>query len=48
MINIESAAKDGVDALLDLRDITDYFGFEGTFTYSRRYLDYESYIDFLR
>lgn len=43
---IKSAAKEGVEALLALREITDNFGIDGSFSYTQRYLDFESYVVF--
>lgn len=46
MVLIESAAKDGVDALKAIRDITETHGLAKTFSYTQRYLDFESYVVF--
>lgn len=46
VISVKSAAKEGVQLLNDMRSITDTYGPEGTFTFSERYFDYESYVVF--
>jgi len=47
-INIESAAKEGVQFLLDIRYICDEFGIDNTFANGDRFLDYETYVHFER
>ena len=47
MIYIDSAAKEGVKLLLDLRAISDNYGIDRTFSYSQRYYDFESYVVFV-
>ena len=46
VISVNSAAKEGVQLLNDMRAITDKYGLDGTFTFSERYFDYESYVVF--
>lgn len=45
-IFINSAAKEGVDLLLDLRRICETHGVGSTFSYTQSYLDFESYVVF--
>ena len=45
-IYINSAAKEGVKLLLEVRKITDDFGFDETFSFAQRYYDYEGYVTF--
>lgn len=46
MIVINSASKEGVDALMDLRELQTESGLSKTFSYTQNYLDYESYVTF--
>lgn len=48
VIAIKSAAKEGVQLLNDMRKISSNSGMEGTFTFSDRYFDFESYVVFDR
>jgi Niemann-Pick C1 protein len=48
MIQIESAAVEGTQALLELRAIETEYGIPNTFSYAQRYLDFEAYITFDR
>lgn len=48
MIAVNSAAKEGVQLLNDMRKLTADHGLEGTFTFSERYFDYEGYVVFER
>lgn len=43
---IEEVSTDGVQLLVDVRNIEDKYGVPGTFSYAREYLDYEQYFTF--
>jgi len=46
VISVNSAAKEGVQLLNDMRALTETYGPPGTFSFSERYFDYESYVVF--
>ena len=45
-VYVKSAAKEGVQLLSDINEITNTYGLGDTYSFSQRYLDYETYVVF--
>lgn len=45
-VYVKSAAKEGVQLLSDINRITNTYGLGETYSFSQRYLDYETYVVF--